>query len=140
MSVDHLTVTSAGRDGAFVGSAYSEKIMNQPQVMIRQDDIERGERYSSTSCPMALALKRQFDFVSVSPSRVFIKNGEDYYECVDETSVARLFVVMFDTNKLPKHEDGKYVLPSLSFTQITKIDTQAMVDEYLSQVHDELVD
>ena len=69
-----------------------------------QQDIENGEKQEPESCPIALAVKREFpDNIVVSAEQygitVYEEGSEDfkYYVIGENNSVAQVFMEMFDS-------------------------------------------
>ena len=66
-----------------------------------QEDIEKGEKCNAETCPMALAIKREFpesDAVYVRRRKVVIENGHSLkvYRAGSRNGIAQRFIDRFD--------------------------------------------
>ena len=85
-------------------------------IEVTAEDIENGERDSSSACPIALAVDRSvigLDFFSVSHFyiRLNFKNGTCMYFCLDKKTSD--FIDRFDAGKSVKPIAVKLPLPAL---------------------------
>jgi len=73
------------------------------QISVSKEDIQNGERFSSTSCPIAKAIKRKVEWCTVDDECVIIEETPGgKLSQYDLPLIAKEFVNSFDNGRAVK--------------------------------------
>lgn len=72
------------------------------EIEVTQEDIEKGQRHRSLSCPVALAVNRAFNGGSIYVGSSHIYDENDGMRTIDLPIEAISFIRVFDSGKVVK--------------------------------------